>query len=61
MKPGDRVEVRAGWSSLFGLRGTVKQTRPYLTVVFPDDPRPLRVGENEVVVLEEVKHIGGAE
>lgn len=49
MSPGDRVLFIAPWSSFKGQRGKVTQTEPCLMVVFPDDPRPIRVGEREVI------------
>ncbi len=60
--PGDRVLVFAHWSSFYQQRGTVAQTKPHLMVRIDGDSLPLRMGEREVVRLEEsAQHIGGAE
>ena len=62
MRIGDRVVVVAEWSSFKGMRGTVRDVSPVLMVELDDDPRAVRMGEREVVVLSaESGHIGGAE
>ena len=61
MKLGDPVLVVATWSSFRGKRGRVVQTHPYLMVVFPGDPRPMRIEEPSVVPIDETAHHGGAE
>lgn len=53
MTVGDRVEVVASWSSFRGMRGRVTQTRPFLMVVFDDDPRAVRIEEPSVVRIED--------
>ena len=58
---GRRVEFVATWSSFVGMLGTIVQVRPHLMVRLDDDPRPIRVGDREVLLIEEPQHIGGAE
>ncbi len=62
MKVGQRVLFIARWSTFLGKRGHVSQTAP-LMVVMDDDPKPIRVGEREVIPLEydSAKHFAGAE
>lgn len=61
MRPGDRIEVTASWSSFRGQRGRIVATAPHLMVVLDDDPRPMRVGQTEVAPLGSESHVGGAE
>lgn len=61
MRIGDRIEVRSDWSSFDGQRGRVTQMAPYLMVVLDDDPRPIRIEEGVVFLVESERHIGGAE
>lgn len=59
---GERVIVVAPWSTLKGMRGVVTQTAPYVMVRLDgDDPRPVRVGEREVIAESSERHVGGAE
>lgn len=60
MKVGDTVLVVAEWSSFHGMRGRVVQVDPYLAIAVGGDPRPIRVGEREVVrcALPEQHHAG---
>lgn len=58
---GERVIVIAPWSTFRGERGVVVQTRPHLMVRLDDDPRPLRMGDGEVIAEQSERHIGGAE
>ncbi len=51
MRRGDRVEVVASWSTFRGMRGRVDSVAPYLMVVLDDDPRPVRMGETEVMLV----------
>lgn len=56
--------VVATWSTLRGLRGVVTQITPYTMVRLDgDDPRPVRVGDREVIPEhgDSAKHVGGAE
>lgn len=62
MKAGDRVRGSASWSSFRGREGEVKQVVPFPTVLFVGETKPLRVGSNEVVVIEAgPQHVAGAE
>lgn len=63
MKIGQRVLFIASWSSFKGKRGHVCQTEPVLMVVMDDDPKPIRVGEREVIPLDfdSRRHLAGAE
>ncbi len=62
MKLDQRIIVVAPWSSFRGQRGRVTPLAPYPMVVLDDDPRPIRVGANEVIPeAESARHIGGAE
>lgn len=61
MKLGEPVIFVADWSSFVGKRGHVTQVHPFVMVVLDDDPRPIRVGEREVVPASETAHHAGAE
>ncbi len=58
---GQRVVVRAAWSSFVGQLGVVTQARPYLMVRIEGERQPMRFGDAEVAPLSEPAHIGGAE
>lgn len=63
MKVGERVIVVASWSSFFRQHGEITQVDPFVMIRLDgDDPRPIRVGEREVIPEEESQRsIGGAE
>lgn len=62
MKVGDRVRVIAAWSSFRGREGNVKQTDPFPMVLLDGESKELRVGESEVLVIEQgPQHVAGAE
>jgi hypothetical protein len=46
---GDRVSVNAHWSSFYGMRARVVETRPVLMILIDGDRLPIRVGEQEIL------------
>lgn len=59
---GERVIVVASWSTLRGMRGEVVKVDPVTMVRLDgDDPRPVSVGEREVIAEARERHVGGAE
>lgn len=61
MRPGDRVEVRASWSSFNGMRGRLTQVQPFAMVVLDDDPRALRIEESSLMLVESERHMVAGE
>ncbi len=59
--PGDLVTFFAAWSSWRGERGRVVDNGPGLWVLIDGDLHPVAVSESEVVRVESVRHVGGAE
>ena len=54
MKVGDRVVVRAQWSSFDGMMGRVEKVHPYLMVLFDEYAHPVRIEEPSVRLLDPV-------
>lgn len=58
----ERVIVIAPWSTLRGMRGEVVRVDPIIMVRLDgEDPRPVSVGEREVIAEASERHVGGAE
>lgn len=61
MTINQRVRVVSEWSSFCGMTATVTATHPHLMITVDDDPRPIRVGANEIVPIpDEPQHTKGA-
>lgn len=56
MKVGTRVLFVADWSSFVGMHGHITQVEPRLMAVIGDDPRPMAIGESEVIPDPEPQH-----
>ena len=52
MKIGDRVQVVALWSSFHTMKGRITQLEPVLMIVIDHDKYPIRVGAQEIALVE---------
>lgn len=52
VKVGDRVVVTAMWSTFHTMKGRITQLEPHLMIIIDHDKYPIRVGAQEIALVE---------